>query len=133
MKSILFQYLLGVGLALLLMPIINGIEKILPDIGYGFLDIFYLLIFLFLTIFYFLATNFNSWTAEQVALENRFHNTFIYQGNSLIVLVLGGLLWVTNKIAIDQLLKLQKKSSFKTNKLDRLIYALSSLIYKPNK
>ncbi|MBP7810590.1 MAG: hypothetical protein KA163_14955 [Bacteroidia bacterium] len=47
--------------------------------------------------------NFILWTAEQVNLESTYHDTPFYQSDDyrLLVVLLGTLLWATNKIIID--------------------------------
>ena len=120
LKNIAIQYLICLGLALLLIPVIDGILFILSDIGWHFLTVIYITIFIFQLVFYYLTTNYTIgwtilsfivnfifWTFEQVAIEKTFHDSFIYKGKVGPV-VIGGLLWVTNKILIDQLLNFNK-------------------------
>lgn len=132
-KSIFSQYLLGLALALLIIPVVEGILAILPDIGWHFLTVIYITIFVFQILFYFLTShhnvwwtllsfisNFVLWTFEQVQIEKNFHDSFIYQGENykIGVLILGGMLWVTNKIIIDKLLAINKSTNSKMSRMD---------------
>jgi hypothetical protein len=123
LRKMIIQYLIGLGLSLFTIPIIEGILAALPDIGWHFLTVTYITIFVFQIIFYYLTTNYKFgwtvlsftvnfilWTFEQVVIEKNFHDSFIYNGDNykMGALILGGLLWVTNKILIDQLLALNK-------------------------
>lgn len=126
-------YLLGLGLALLTILIVEGTLALLPDIGWHFMTVTYVTIFVLQVTFYYLTTNYKfGWTAlsfianfilwifEQVVIEKTFHDSFIYQGENWKIgaIVLGGLLWVTNKILIDQLLSLYKSTNRQTNKIN---------------
>lgn len=121
LKKTPIQYLIGVGFALLIIPIGEVILFLFPYIGWHFLTIIYITIIIFLITFYYLTTNFKFgwtvlsfifnfiiWTFEQVLIEHNFHDSFIYKGNNFKIgaLILGGLLWVTNKIFIDKLFTL---------------------------
>lgn len=133
LKKMTIQYLLGLGLALLTIPIVEGSLAILPDIGWHFITVIYATIFVLQITFYYLTTNYKFgwtalsfilnfilWTLEQVVIEKNFHDSFIYQGENWKIgaYVLGGLLWVTNKILIDQLLNLNKSINRQTSKLN---------------
>ncbi len=133
LKKTTIQYLLGLGLALLTIPIVKGTLAVLPDIGWHFLTVIYVTIFALQITFYYLTTNFKFgwtvlsfilnftlWTFEQVIIEKTFHDSFIYQGENWKVgaYILGGLLWVTNKILIDQLFNLNKSISRQTSKIN---------------
>lgn len=133
LKKTTIQYLLGLGLALLTIPIVEGMLVILPDIGWHFLTVIYLTIFILQITFYYLTTNFKFgwtvlsfvinfiiWTIEQVVIEKNFHDSFIYQDENWKIgsYVLGGLLWVTNKILIDQLFDLNKSIKRQTSKIN---------------
>ena len=133
LKKTTIQYLLGLGLALLTIPIVEGTLSILPDIGWHFMTVGYIAILLMQILFYYLTTNFNIgwtalsfvlnfilWTFEQVIIEKNFHDTFIYKGDNykIGVLILGGLLWVTNKILIDKLFGINKSINKQTNKIN---------------
>lgn len=133
LKKTTIQYLLGLGLALLTIPIVEGTLAVLPDIGWHFLTVIYVTIFILQITFYYLTTNYKFgwtalsfimnfilWTFEQIVIEKTFHDSFIYQGENwkLGAYVLGGLLWVTNKILIDQLLNLNKSISRQTSKIN---------------
>jgi hypothetical protein len=133
LKKTTIQYLLGLGLALLTIPIVEGTLAVLPDIGWHFMTVIYVTIFVLQITFYYLTTNYKFgwtalsfivnfilWTLEQVVIEKTFHNTFIYQGESWKIgaYILGGLLWVTNKILIDQLLNLNKSINRQTSKIN---------------
>jgi hypothetical protein len=132
LKKTTIQYLIGIGLALLTIPVIEGTLFVLPDIGWGFLSVIYITIFFFQITFYYLTTNYKFgwtalsfivnfilWTFEQVAIEKTFHDSFIYQGENwkIDAYVLGGILWVTNKILIDQLLNFNKSINRKISKI----------------
>ena len=132
-KKTTIQYLLGLGLALLTIPIVEGTLAILPDIGWHFMTVIYVTIFVLQITFYYLTTNYKFgwtalsfvvnfilWTLEQVVIEKTFHDSFIYQGENWKIgaYVLGGLLWVTNKILIDQVLNLNKSINRQTSKLN---------------
>ena len=133
LKKTTIQYLLGLGLALLTIPIVEGTLAVLPDIGWHFLTVIYGTIFILQITFYYLTTNFKFgwtvlsfvlnfvlWTIEQVVIEKNFHDSFIYQGEKWKIgaYVLGGLLWVTNKILIDQLFDLNKSIQRQTCKIN---------------
>ena len=126
LKKIPTQYLIGIGLSLLTIPIVDGTLTLLPDIGWHFITITYVTIFVSQIIFYFLTTKFNFlgtsisfflnfifWTLEQVNIEKIFNKSFIYNGENskICVLILGGLLWVSNKIFIEKLYELYKSIS----------------------
>lgn len=133
LKKTIIQYLIGLGLALLTIPIVEGTLAILPDIGWHFMTVIYVTIFVLQITFYYLTTNYKFgwtalsffvnfilWTLEQLAIEKTFHDSFIYQGENWKIgaYVLGGLLWVTNKILIDQLLNLNKSINRQPSKLN---------------
>lgn len=116
LKRISIQYFTSIVLAVSVLGLANLIVAMLPDIGYGFLTVFYVAILLGLIVFYFATTflngwqtvfsfvvNFIAWVAEQVNLENALHDRFIYRfkDDGFSVFNLGGLLWTTNKILID--------------------------------
>jgi hypothetical protein len=126
LKKIPTQYIIGIGLSLLTIPIVDGTLTLLPDIGWHFITITYVTIFVSQIIFYFLTTKFNFlgtsisfflnfifWTLEQVNIEKIFNKSFIYNGeySQTCVLILGGLLWVSNKIFIEKLYELYKSMS----------------------
>ena len=132
-KKTTIQYLLGLGLALLTIPIVEGTLAILPDIGWHFMTVIYVTIFVLQITFYYLTTNYKFgwtalsfivnfilWTLEQVVIEKTFQDSFIYQGENWKIgaYVLVGLLWVTNKILIDQVLNLNKSINRQTSKLN---------------
>jgi hypothetical protein len=133
MKTISAQYILGLTLGLLLMPITVGLLKILPDIGWHFLTLAYIIILLFQQIFYYLTTeqrlrwtivnyiiNFVIWTAELVTLEKIFGETGLYNAelSSYYLPVMGGLLWTTNKLIIDRLFRLTNKIELVKSRID---------------
>lgn len=133
LKKTTIQYLLGLGLALLTIPIVEGTLAVLPDIGWHFLTVIYVTIFVLQITFYYLTTNFKFgltalsfilnfilWTFEQVIIEKTFHDSIIYNGENWKVgaYILGGLLWVTNKILIDQLFNLNKSINRQTRKIN---------------
>jgi hypothetical protein len=133
LKKTTIQYLIGIGLALLLIPVVEGTILVLPDIGWHFLTVFYITIFIFQITFYYLTTNYKFdwtalsfimnfilWTFEQVVIEKNFYDSFIYKGDNfkIGVLILGGLLWVTNKILIDKLFDLNKSIHKQTSKIN---------------
>lgn len=130
LKKTTIQYLLGLGLALLTIPIVEGTLDVLGDIGWHFLTVIYVTIVLLQITFYYLTTNFKLgwttlsftmnfilWTFEQVIIEKTFHDSIIYQGEDqkVGVLILGGLLWVTNKILIDRLFEFNKSIQKRTS------------------
>ncbi len=92
---------------------------IFPNIGWHFLTVSYISIFVLQILFYYLTTdyvikwqvfsfiiNFILWTFEQVQIEKYYQDTFIYKNQSkIVVCLLGGFLWVTNKILIEIFLK----------------------------
>ena len=133
LKKTTIQYLIGVGLALLTIPVVEGTLLVFPDIGWHFLTVIYITIFIFQISFYYLTTNYKFgwtalsfivnfilWTFEQVVIEKTFHDSFIYKGDNFKIgaLILGGLFWVTNKILIDKLFDLNKSINKQTNKLN---------------
>ncbi|MES2620983.1 MAG: hypothetical protein V4615_09025 [Bacteroidota bacterium] len=133
LKKITIQYLIGVGLALFTIPVVEGVLAVLPDIGWHFMTVIYITIFVFQITFYYLTTNYKFgwtvlsfivnfilWTFEQVVIEKNFHDSFIYKGDNFKIgaLILGGLLWVTNKILIDKLIDLNKSIHTQTNKIN---------------
>ena len=133
LKKTTIQYLIGVVLALLTIPIVEVTLAVLPDIGWHFLTVIYVTIFVLQITFYYLTTNFKFgwtvlsfilnfilWTFEQVIIEKTFHDSFIYQGENWKIgaYILGGLLWVTNKILIDKLFDLNKSIHKQTSKIN---------------
>ncbi len=133
LKKTTIHYLIGVGLALLTIPVVEGTLLVLQDIGWHFLTVIYITIFIFQITFYYLTTNYKFgwtvlsfiinfilWTFEQVVFEKNFQDSFIYKGDNFKVgaLILGGLLWVTNKILIDKLFDLNKSIHKQTNKIN---------------
>lgn len=133
LKKTTIQYLIGVGLALLTIPVVEGTLLVFPDIGWHFLTVIYITIFIFQITFYYLTTNYKFgwtslsfivnfilWTFEQVVIEKNFHDSFIYKGDNFKIgaLILGGLLWVTNKILIDKLFDLNKSIHKQTSKIN---------------
>ena len=135
LKAVFAQYLLGLGFALLIVPIENVCVAVLPNIGWHFLTIVYVTIIVFQILFYHLTTcynprwttftflaNFVLWVFEQVQIEKKFHDSFIYQRDDKIyVLVLGALLWVTNKVVIDHLVAANKSIIQKTSRINTLV------------
>lgn len=132
-KKTAIQYILGLGLALLTIPILEGTFAVLPDIGWHFITVFYIIILVLQIIFYYLTTNFKFgltslsflfnfvlWLLEQVLIEKNFHDSFIYKGANykIGVFILGGLLWVTNKILIDKLFGFNKSIYKKKSKIN---------------
>ena len=133
LKKTTIQYLLGLGLALLTIPIVEGTLAVLSDIGWHFLTVIYVTIFILQITFYYLTTNFKLgwtvlsfitnfilWTFEQVIIEKNFHDTFIYKSDNFKIgaLILGGFLWVTNKILIDKFFYLNKSIHKQTSKIN---------------
>ena len=133
LKKTTIHYLIGVGLALLTILVVEGTILVLQDIGWHFLTVIYITIFIFQITFYYLTTNYKFgwtvlsfivnfilWTFEQVVIEKNFHDSFIYRGDNFKAgaLILGGLLWVTNKILIDKLFDLNKSIHKQTNKIN---------------
>jgi hypothetical protein len=133
LKKTTIQYILGLGLALLTIPIVEGTLVLFSDIGWHFMTVIYVTIFVLQIIFYYLTTNYKFgwtalsfilnfilWTFEQVVIEKTFHDSFIYQGENWKIgaYVLGGLLWVSNKILIDQVLNLNKSINRQTSKIN---------------
>ena len=133
LKKIIIQYLLGLGLALFTILIVEGTLLMLTDIDWGFLTVIYITIFFMQITFYYLTTNFKFgwtvlsfifnfliWTFEQVIIEKTFSDSFIYEGENWNVgaIILGGLLWVTNKILIDKLFDVNKSIQRHTGKLN---------------
>ena len=123
LKKTTIQYILGLGLTLLTISIVEGTLALIPDIGWNFLTVIYVTIFVLQITFYYLTTNYKFgwtalsfilnfilWTIELVVIEKTFHDTFIYQGENWKIgtYILGGLLWVTNKLLIDKLFNLNK-------------------------
>ena len=132
-KKTAIQYILGLGLALLTIPILEGTFAVLPDIGWHFITVFYITILVLQITFYYLTTNFKFgltslsflfnfvlWLLEQVLIEKNFHDSFIYKGTNykIGVFILGGLLWVTNKILIDKLFGFNKSIYKKKSKIN---------------
>jgi hypothetical protein len=131
LKKTTIQYLLG--LALLTIPIVEGTLAVLPDIGWHFMTVIYITILILQITFYYLTTHFNFgwtvlrfvlnfvfWTFEQVIMEKSFHDSFIYKGDNYKIgaFILGGLLWVTNKILIDKFFDLNKSNTKRTSKIN---------------
>ena len=133
--TILLHLGLASAFAILTAALTDLTVLIFPNIGWHFLTVLYILIVLAQILFYFLTTytnvwlailsfilNFVLWTAEQVNLESTFHDTFFYQDKNFryAVIVLGGLLWGTNKLLLD---KIFERFNFKmraSNRLDNL-------------
>lgn len=135
LKNIAIQFLLGLGLALITVSIVEISLTMLNDIGWHFLTVIYITILFLQIIFYYLATNFNIgwtvlsfilnfilWTFEQVIIEKSFHDSFIYQSENWKIgaYILGALLWVINKILIDELFKFNKSIHRKSSIINAL-------------
>lgn len=133
LNKTIIQYLLGLGLALFTILIVEGTLLMITDIGWAVLTVIYITIFFMQITFYYLTTNFKFgwtvlsfifnfliWTFEQVIIEKTFSDSFIYEGENWNVgaIILGGLLWVTNKILIDKLFDVNKSIQRHTSKLN---------------
>ncbi|HTG64762.1 MAG TPA: hypothetical protein VL859_00145 [Flavobacterium sp.] len=133
LKKTIIQYLLGIGLALLVIPIALGTFYFFPNIGWDILIVMSISIFVFQVAFYYLTTNhnfvwtvlsfianFGLWTFEQVSIEKNFHDNFIYQNDDykIGVMILGAILWVTNKIIIDKIYTYNKSIDKRKSKIE---------------
>jgi hypothetical protein len=130
------KIVLHFGLAIVLAIIIHlltALTGLIPDIGYGILTFIYIFIITGLIIYYHLTTYFNIgltilnfvlnfilWVAEQVNIESTYHDTAFYQNGDfhILVVILGGLLWATNKILIDGIIMLFKVTRRSENRLE---------------
>jgi len=85
LKKTTIQYLLGLGMALMMTPIVEGTLAFLPDIGWHYMAVICVIIFVLQITFYYLTTNFKFgwsilsfvlnfilWTFEQVIVEKYF-------------------------------------------------------------
>ena len=133
MKTISTQYIIGLTLGILLMPISYGLLVILPDIGWQFLTLIYILTLLFQVLFYYLTAsqrlewtivnfvlNFILWTAELLILEQNFGETDFYNSelSSYYLPVMGGLLWTTNKVILDTIFGLTNNIKSVKSRID---------------
>jgi hypothetical protein len=123
LKNTAIQYIIGFGFTILLIPIIEATIHFFPNISWKHASV--ILIFtalIFQILFYYLTTHYNFgwtalsfiinvilWTVEQVVIEKNFHDELLHHSNEL--LILGGLLWVTNKILIDKIFELNKSTT----------------------
>jgi predicted neutral ceramidase superfamily lipid hydrolase len=135
MNKITLHYLLSLVLVVLVFISCFLLEMI-PSVGYEILTYIYISILLGLFYYYFLTTylkvgltilsftlNFILWVAEQVSLSSQFHDTFLYQNDNfrVTVVILGGLLWATNKLLLDKLFIKLKADASSSNRLDILL------------
>jgi len=134
-KSVLLHFGIAIVFAVATAAL-TDLTTFLPiDIGWHFLTVQYILIVLGQIAFYFLTTytniwltilsfilNFILWVAEQVNIESYFHDTFFYQDDNLryAVIVLGGLLWATNKLIIDKLFSVLKANLSLINRIEKI-------------
>jgi hypothetical protein len=118
MKSISRQYILGLTMGIFFIPLTSGLMRILPDLGWHFFTLMYALIFIFQVTCYYLTSeqkpqwaivnfilNFIIWSTELVGIEKKFGETEFFSSELSVyyISVIAGLLWTTNKIAIDSI------------------------------
>jgi hypothetical protein len=122
LKNIIIQYIIGILPALLILPFIKGIVLLFPDISWKHLVMSIIItVFIFQILFYYLTSNRNNvWTIRSFitnyflwVIELSFINNILSDPNTSwdrdfdgVIFILFGLLWVTNKILIDNLLGL---------------------------
>src|SRR5690606_10281627 len=122
MRKIAIHYLLGIALGLIVF-LLSYVLMLIPGIGYGVLAVVFALIFFAQGTFYWLTAvhsrmwstvgfvlNFILWTTELVQLEYLLDESsthrLLYHDDSYYWLrfVLGGLLWSTNKLVLDEVI-----------------------------
>lgn len=122
LKNTIIQYIIGILPALLISPIIKGIVLLFPDISWKLLVMFIIItVFIFQILFYYLTSIRNNlWTIRSFitnyflwVIELSFINYILSDSNTSwdrdydgVIFILFGILWVTNKILIDNLLGL---------------------------
>lgn len=120
MKGIAIEYLFGLALGLLFFPLTLGIFALLPDIGWHFLTLLYILMLMFQVTYYYLTAeqrlvwatvnftlNFILWSVELVAFEKHFGESELYSNeNQIYLAAIPALFWTTNKQLIDLVLRL---------------------------
>ena len=110
-----------------------------PSLGYYGLTIAYILIGAALIFFYYLTTQFALgftflsfifniilWITEQTLLEKVFHDSFFYQDETMkiFVIYLSAILWVSNKIMLDNLLKLLKPEIQENSRIEKFVRSI---------
>lgn len=133
-KRILGQYVLAIVLSMLIIPVVEFSVFIFPDIGWHFLTVLYVTILLLQVSFYYLTSrlnlglsvlsfvlNFILWVAENVNIDSIFADTYFYKECRYAVIMLGSILWATNKIFIDVVFSMSKKIVLKNSKIDKLM------------
>ena len=122
MRKIAIHYALGIALGLFVC-LVSYLLMLIPSIGYGAFAIVFALFFFAQGTFYGLTTvhgriwstvgfvlNFILWTTELVQLEHLLDGSSIhdllYRDDSYYWLrfVLGGMLWATNKVILDEVI-----------------------------
>lgn len=115
MKRIAIEYLLGLVLGLVFFPLTLGLLAILPEMGWHFLTLMYILILVFQVTYYYMTAaqrllwstanfilNFILWSVELIGLEKQFGESELFdEENRIFVAALAALLWTTNKLLID--------------------------------
>ncbi len=115
-------------------------------LGYGVLLFAYIFILTGLIVFYRLTSiltigwtvlsfiiNFILWTAEQVLIEKKLHDTILYQEDGIaqvFVLTLGALLFAFNKILIDLILISVGVNCKKEMRIERIIKKIKAAANK---
>ena len=132
-SNIIRHFILALLLAMIVLSLSWTTFKILPSLGYGILLIVYIMIIGALVYFYNLMTyfsfsksllhfilNFILWCAEQVLLSTNFEKSFLYQDENykILIIILGAILWTTNKLLLDILFRMVKLKVAEMNKLD---------------
>ena len=133
-KSILLHFGIAMAGSVGILGFIYLISLVQIDLGWHFLTAFYLLILSGLIVFYIMTTytnlwltilsfifNLLLWVAEQVHLERLFGETFFYKESQweFAVIVLGGILWASNKLIIDRFFMLLKFNLSPFNRSDK--------------
>lgn len=133
-KGVIAQYILATLFAIVIIPIVELFDFLIPDLGWHFLTVFYYSILILLISFYYLTSklnvilsilsfilNFILWVAENVNLEKTFSESAFYKEYHYGVMILGGFLWATNKLLIEFLLSKNKKVIIRSNKLEQYL------------
>ena len=108
--------------------------QILPELGWHILTVLYFTTLILQLTFYYLTTNFEIgltvvsfiinfilWILEQVGLYNALHESWLYQNLSVGPILLGGLLWASNKMLIDYVFTRNRKIKIGLSRLGKLI------------
>ena len=132
-SNIIRHFVLSLLFAMIVLSLSWTMFKLFPSLGYGILLIVYIMIIGAQIYFYNLMTyfsfsksllhfilNFILWCVEQVLVSTNFEKSFLYQDENykFLIIILGAILWATNKLLLDILFRMVKLKATELNKLD---------------